>query len=1154
MKMEVKEKDILENFFKSLDSNKNDEVKSKEIILNINSYLTENKVDYNKFTSEMLYLYMFLCNKYEITEYLDELLEDKIFIKALDSSNISGSTILMITSNCKKPRYVLLSNSNKIRNSILKGDELFTIEEILANLNKEEILILRNDVDIDNYLLTKGLGFNALKEETINRLLTEVTAFSLYDFKTINEFTNNFQDIKYLASNEEFLNIYLNKLPNDYSYENKIFNYLNKKSINSILKNNDNEVIILHLLKDTIGDVKNTILKYKGLNKIIENNMNEYVINSLPITYLLNLIEKSKDVFNEYYVPFLDTLDKKVITNIAKNNKYYYSSLLEQLNNLDNHNISVFIKSLPLVNRKDLCERIKEYNLETINILLKADNKLFKKVILDDKSLCTRILSKINKNNYHLLNEMFNNGKFTSLEKEKFICNCNDIDKNTLKLLIADIPQSNRKFLYDNPDLRNKLLNESDFILDEYAINYYLNNIDDIYNTNSNVIATILIYSDMDFANKLLEDKRIITKLYDDIDNNILYITKIMKSKNILIPKFRDKEFYKYFNCQNIQNILNNLDYQEKELFCTSDLIKYILNNDEYFTMYKRLLNQNEYLLNTIDFRIFNDDILDLKLSILDKITKSRDIQESIIIIRNNIKLSSELINNIIYILEDTKMIVIFKDILNILKNACLSKNIKSVGNLNKIFKNVDLNKISRGDLNEIISYFLYLIPRYYDKNELVLRPIVLGTPNTYNEIISYERNIENKLTELISTCPLNKLKDYFIQKHFKLSIKEAFIMLKIYSIEKIDSKIYSKEYKFLTNLNRIVNTSNEELRLLDLDYPVISILESFIIEENIRKMYGKIYNYELKTKNLKNSYIMKSIYGREIKIYKCPLDFILLVSNMDISNYLSKTSSYLTSWHYTLNNSHNGLNASLIANDNLVFNDDILFGFDGILDDGIEKMSYSKIEPDNYNSLINKYVTPRQLIDNTRDLNNTIVINRYALRTNYNNGNIPNIEPDFILVDFNKLDDNNYLEKIERASLEFKSKRNKNGLPIIAIDKEKIANNELSKIKELIDKYKKGYDMNLLNKILTKIENNYTAYYNSESDEVKKFDICLLTDIINKRVRESNSIKELDYILDLFKNEYNKYKVIDKSYLVNFDIVSLEKLITERKSMINNN
>ena len=95
---------------------------------------------------------------------------------------------------------------------------------------------------------------------------------------------------------------------------------------------------------------------------------------------------------------------------------------------------------------------------------------------------------------------------------------------------------------------------------------------------------------------------------------------------------------------------------------------------------------------------------------------------------------------------------------------------------------------------------------------------------------------------------------------------------------------------------------------------------------------------------------------------------------------------------------------------------------------------------------------------------------------------------------------------------------------------------------------------MNLLNKILTKIENNYTAYYNSESDEVKKFDICLLTDIINKRVRESNSIKELDYILDLFKNEYNKYKVIDKSYLVNFDIVSLEKLITERKSMINNN
>ena len=100
-----------------------------------------------------------------------------------------------------------------------------------------------------------------------------------------------------------------------------------------------------------------------------------------------------------------------------------------------------------------------------------------------------------------------------------------------------------------------------------------------------------------------------------------------------------------------------------------------------------------------------------------------------------------------------------------------------------------------------LISYLLYLIPRYRkEKGELVERPIILDTPNSFYDILSYEKNLELHLTDLIENGSLEEIKNNFLIKHFKLTEEEANIMLKMYSIDRLDNTIYKDEYNMLNN------------------------------------------------------------------------------------------------------------------------------------------------------------------------------------------------------------------------------------------------------------------------------------------------------------------------------------------------------------------
>ena len=1144
----MQEQESIKKLFKELIKNKNDELKAKQALKQINHHLLDKSFRFTKENTDMLYPYLYLSNKFQVTNYLNKLLDTKEFINLLDSTEISGSMLLSLTTNCHKPRLTLLSSSKKIKHSLLKGDELFTLSEMISDLTPEEIVFLRQNASIDNLLIKNGLSFNTLKPETKEQILNDLSILKVYNLNTIKEFASTCDNPSNLINNETFLNIYLSKLDSNYATNHPLFKYLSLKKLEYILKKYHQDYIILHLLKNTDHLLQKEILRLKNINELIMFHPNYYILTSLPYSYLKKLLVKEPKLFTSPFIDILSSLPVDKLTSIASSNPSYYECLLNNLNK-DHLNIK-FIEALPSNLVVDLQNtKLPNLDLKTITNLCQASS-IYKKSFLKNKALCSKIASNLKVKDYSLLDQLFSLGHFTNDDKILFLSNITD-SKNTslINHLLQNIPLSKRKYFYDNNELRTELVNADNYILDDYAISYYLNNINDIPKLQAPVIKDLLIKTDLNFNHQVLSNKKVTSILLNYAKKDYHLIPEIIQNRPSLIKYFNTES--RYYTKELLANILSELDYASKKELCSNELIKAVLK-DKYYNIYKKLLNKNTYLLNTIDFRIFEDYICDLKISLLSDITKYPHLQKNLITISKYYKVTSSFINNLSYSLNDLNKYETLDNIFTLLVSATNPKNRKRVGNLPKLIANINYTRLSKKDLTSIISYYLYLIPRLYQNNQSLPRPIILNAPRTYSDILNYETNTVNKLTNLIKTE--KHIKEYFLEKHFKLTLTEAEMISKMYDFSYLDTNTYNEEYIFISNLNKILNTDDESLKELDQDYKIISMYDSFRLINQINKMYSKIYNYELRSKNNNLKAEVINYYNKPITIYKSKEDFLYLVANLDLEPTYIQTKSYFTSYHTLLNNHNLYLPCSLLSKDNLNFNSDFLFGYNGMLDEGIAKISNYYLPDSTYlDNTKDYYASVNNLINNTRDYNNTIYLNKYSIRPNYNNENIPNIEPDYMLVDSSRLKDNIYLSKIINISLDFKSKHHPSGLPIIALDLKQISNRELTNIKKLLNEYKTTYEPHLLAKLLTKLENNYTAYRHTNKEESLKYDIYVILNIVIDRINKTNSIYELNSIEEIFTKEYQKYKLLKEDNKCNYFLDNIKKNIANRKNILNN-
>ncbi len=1126
--------------FELLEKNKKNCEESKLLLEEINERIKSGNLVFNLKNIDSLYIYMFSCNKYEITEELNKLIEDKNFINLIDKSNIEGSMIPSLTMNCKHPRKNLLTNSIKIKKSILEDDKILSVTDILEDLSQEEIKILRDDLDIDNFLISKGLCFNTLKEETIDQLLENIENFSIYNIKTISEFTNNFSNIKQLANNKEFIKIYLNKLDDDYSYSNNIFKFFNIKEINNIIDSNPKECVLFHLVKDTKENIQREIINNKKIRQLLYNTQNQYILKTIPSNIIVDIILNKNLTYKD--LSFLNYLNSKEINHVFKKKKELYDIFVENINNCVFDDIELIVTSLPQDLYKDLSQvKILDFNIDKLSDLLRINNQVFKKILFGNNKLINQIVNEIKENDYKKIISLFKTGNFNVEEQITFINQISDYhNQSTIVRLVENIPVNYRNHFIKNKNIRNILLSENDYSTDEYLIKYLLNHLDEMKITSPRMIIELLKVADNKIAEKIINDSYLIKKIIKTKDNNLLTdLINISKSNNLLKNLINNNDIY---NSYFITILLPYLNIDEKLSLCDENFLKRILSDSSYNT-YLKLLNRNHYILNTINFNFLEDNSKQIKLSILEALTKYPDIQDYLVRINRYFNVTA-LINFIFYDLANLGNEVITK-CLSLLCDSCEGKNRKYIGNIPRMIESIS-HEIKREDYINIFNYLLYFIPHYQSNKSSVKKELYIETANTYEDIQNYELNTENKLTNLIQDN--NDIKEYFIYKHFKLSLEEAKCFINTYSIKNIDKKIYQEEYSYIESLINIIDSDSNNLKSLDKSFKTYSIYQTYEIENNIRKMYSKIFNYEIKSKVYVSKSFEDNEFCKNLTIYNCPNEFLFLISRVDLTKELEKTNSYFKAWHNTLNGLQNGIKMTLISNENLNFKEDFLFGFDGVSENGILKMSNIDNSINDYKE---KFMTPKELINNTRDIANTVIIDRFAVRPNYNNSNIPNIEPDFLLIDKSKLDNLSYVQKVTSISEEFKTKRHKNGLPLLVVDIQKVISNEKSKIDNLIRKYQKNHDNKILENILTRIENNYNTYQDRPLWQ-ENFDIDPVIELLVNRINSTKSLKELNLLEEIFTNEYNKFSEID-IVNCNFNIKEIQKLIDSKKEIINN-
>ena len=1114
---------------------------SKESLEELNKRIEKKLFKFSDLNIDSIYLYLYACNKFEDYKVFRKLIDDNSFLNLLESSTLTGSMIISLTNIFQNVRYNILS-LDKVKKSIINGDDLLNSEDVLDDLTKEEILELRKDIEIDNYLIANGLRFDALTESTKLKLLSDYKLLTVYNNRVIQEFTNSLANqLPNLANDEEYLNIYIKSLEDNYVREDKIFKFLSVDGLNYILSTKPSFEVIYHLVRSTEGDTKEELLKNPKVIELLSVCKDSYVLEDLPSNIKETILEGRKNLLEGVNAEVLYSLPKKEIAKLFE--IQLYDEFIEALKDDRDINIELLVHSLPTKLLKDLSEnQLINFNNRVVNELLKINPVLFRKNILANKDVCLHIAGLVPKKDNTELKDIFANGEFTPSDQTSFINNCETIKSgDTLISLIRAVSNNYRKDIYENKTIMDKVISSKNFELDEYTIQYLQNNHDAVLELNSEVLVELLNTVDLNEATKLLDDDKVLDKLFKEHKDDIAGLINSINKKE-LIPYFTKDSLMKYYSKDNLQIILDALSLPEKKAMFVNKLQELIFKHDEeLIKLYKALENKNTYVINTLYLNFFNPSIKGIKLNLLEKITKSRELQEILFDISKKAPFEINSLITVLNICNELTMEQII-DMAKVYRDSALGVNRKKYGNLPKIINIIDKKSLNNHNLKLLLSYVLYLVPRYYAHKELVPRPIVVNTPNTFNDILTYEFRVEE-----VTSLNILKSKDIlenFVIRHFKMTTKEASILLDRYNLNKIDTSVYKKECEFITNLNKIMNTDEESLKALDETYKVYSMFDSFVIENSIKEMYGKIYNFEIKTRSNINKYKIEKLYGKEIKINECNNEFMFLLSELDYSEEFTKYNSYLEAWHVSLAKDTNDLRTTFVSNDNIKPFDDFYFGFNGVLDTGIIKMSKYDICNECMCSSKIEYLHPYEMIDNTRD-KNTLYLDKYAIRPNYNNSNRPFIEPDFILINLNRISDHTYLETVIRASQEFKTKRNKDGLPIFGIDFDQLVKNEKNKLDKMIERYNKSKDMVTLHNILTRLENNYSNYI--DTPYAKTFDINIFLDILKKRIPQSNSIAELEYLLDSLKEEDNKYQ--ENS---NIDIKKIEDLIKKRIIEIN--
>lgn len=361
--------------------------------------------------------------------------------------------------------------------------------------------------------------------------------------------------------------------------------------------------------------------------------------------------------------------------------------------------------------------------------------------------------------------------------------------------------------------------------------------------------------------------------------------------------------------------------------------------------------------------------------------------------------------------------------------------------------------------------------------------------PKNIEELRNFTGKIKGMLSEDIATnSDIDDLKDDLLYALFGMDLSDAEIFVRDFDIEGISTEASLKEgIVELATIKMILECQDiDKLKevatifINDEDFK-INLFNNSLLEENLLLLYAHEFN---KCKpEFKESNLLTTIDG--IPVYDSGDSFYSIVKTLGaFSEDGNGHINYYEEWNNDRYRSH--VNAvSLIRNDNLAFAEQdgqyhIKLGFCHFdemmfLGGGIKDINST---PDSRNmgvKIYSKLCFPSKFVDSTREWHNELDYERKNMDPQN-----PHFKknPDFIILD-QECEDISQLSLEEQRQFEeyrnntIKAAKEFGNLPVLVINRERIAKNEIHCIRQMLDNYTDSRDIELLKRIIIKFNNN---------------------------------------------------------------------------------
>lgn len=624
-----------------------------------------------------------------------------------------------------------------------------------------------------------------------------------------------------------------------------------------------------------------------------------------------------------------------------------------------------------------------------------------------------------------------------------------------------------------------------------------------------------------------------------------------MNTNNQLV-KYKDKPIKKWFT-----NIIDKI----KSRFVSSKMwdkktedeisrnFPDELEQKEVKKLLQELLTRNNHLLETLDIRMLDKDLVDLfGIARLERIITDRPEQKNIL------ELSKDALQTYSYIL-NYNLVDFNERISNLYPISCENLSLEELQNLSEkdklkaisiVLSNSAFRLRSFSDLND-----------YYEKRREMCKQIIDNPKVAEEEYLKYMNSEEEIfpfpyefLYEMQELNELDRIRYGIIQVKYGMNLEKAKILCNAFGHE-IDQIEQSEDTRIIKELMQILQEDDIDcLRKIDLDENYANYVGTINIEPNLKNAYLHKYKETLYQVNEEDYIGTQSVKTKgkkvDVKIYNVlgknndRADFNMILTSLGgIYDYKHNYDDLKADWDRADEN--HTISCSYIGNDFLgVVDESYLLAFSDIEENQLlqaRNQDAGTIDLPFYRwdeLESNIFLTPQSEINSSK-IYNELLVERKIER----DGKLVNRTPTFavfIAETLNDINDNKNLrwQSTKRLAAEL-------GIPVAVIDGTQCAKLEFEKVQEMVKAVKEERRMDLIPEIIHKLENNRAAQIGVLRDvrneifsdtEIKKLLEEIMGTIITSNIGTFNQgIEEFAKVTKKIKRTYSErsYEDIDE-------------------------